>query len=98
VIWILWFLLLVVQNAAFTLVSRARNSDSLLYHAKAAVLSNGVWYASQLILFASMYEAMKTGSYLDMAITGVVYTAGTMTGSLAMHAYALKYERKKGIK
>jgi hypothetical protein len=39
---ILWFLLLVLQNAAFTWVSRARNSGSIGYHAIAAVFSNGI--------------------------------------------------------
>ena len=33
----------VLQNASFTLVSRARNSGSVSYHAAAAVASNGVW-------------------------------------------------------
>jgi hypothetical protein len=37
------FFLVLLQNASFTLVSRARNSKSLAYHAGAAVLSNGIW-------------------------------------------------------
>ena len=35
--------LVILQNASFTLVSRARNSKSLLYHGISSVLSNGVW-------------------------------------------------------
>lgn len=37
------FGLVVLQNASFTLVSRARNSKSLWYHGIASVLSNGIW-------------------------------------------------------
>ena len=35
-------LLVILQNASFTLVSRARNSPSLMYHGIASVLSNGM--------------------------------------------------------
>ena len=35
--------LTILQNASFTLVSRARNSNSILYHTIASVLSNGIW-------------------------------------------------------
>ncbi len=51
-----WFILLIVQNAAFTLVSRARNSGSYSYHALAAVFSNGIWFASQFILIGMVVK------------------------------------------
>jgi len=88
--WALWFLLLVVQNAAFTLVSRARNSSSLSYHAWASVLSNGIWFASQFILFDSMLKVMKSGDLIAVLPIAAVYIAGTMTGSLGMHWFALR--------
>lgn len=88
-IWFFWALLLIVQNASFTLVSRARNSGSLGYHAIAAVFSNGVWYASQLIL-------------IDIAFRGrgmeglPIYIASTVLGSVAMHWLSMRYlERGK---
>ena len=37
--WVLWAVMLLIQNATFTWVSRARNSKSLGYHAVAAVFS-----------------------------------------------------------
>lgn len=48
--WILWGVLLIIQNMSFTLVSRARNSGSIKFHAVASVGSNGVWFASQAII------------------------------------------------
>lgn len=89
-----WFLLLVVQNAAFTWVSRARNSGSYAYHAIAAVFSNGVWFASQLILIS---VAIKPGMQVGDAIRlGTVYVSGTVTGSVLMHWISLNYlERGK---
>lgn len=96
-IWALWFLLLVAQNASFTLVSRARNSSSISYHAWASVLSNGVWFVSQFILFDSMLKAMADPDLLKIGAIGLVYTAGTMTGSLAMHWFALHKIEKKSV-
>jgi len=34
--------LVILQDASFTLVSRARNSDSITYHTLASILSNGI--------------------------------------------------------
>lgn len=83
-----WFLLLIVQNAAFTLVSRARNSSSIVYHALAAVASNGVWFASQFIMVGMMvHPGLTPGRIAALACT---YIAGTVVGSVLMHAFAMK--------
>lgn len=87
-----WFVLLVVQNAAFTWVSRARNSGSLGYHAVAAVFSNGVWFASQFFLIASVVRPDTTPG--RAVFLGAVYVAGTVTGSVAMHYVALRWLEK----
>lgn len=91
---IAWFFILVVQNAAFTWVSRARNSGSYGYHAIAAVFSNGVWFASQLILIGFVARpGMDAGDALRL---GSVYVAGTVTGSVLMHWISVNYlERGK---
>ena len=95
--WIPWGLMLVVQNAAFTLVSRARNSNSLLYHGLASLLSNGVWFASQLILVNEFLAIFKSGDWTRAAVAAVFYTVCTMTGSIGMHWLALhKLERVGG--
>lgn len=84
-----WFLLLIVQNAAFTWVSRARNSGSYGYHAIAAVFSNGVWFVSQFILISMV---VKPGMPMSEAATlGIVYIAGTVIGSVLMHWLSINY-------
>lgn len=91
----LWGILLIIQNAAFTLVSRARNSNSVSYHAIAALGSNGIWFASQLILVQNFLEVLKTGSWLHGLGVGLFYTVCTLVGSVGMHYLALnKIERK----
>ena len=87
-----WFLLLVVQNAAFTWVSRARNSGSYGYHAVAAVASNGVWFVSQFLLISMV---AKPGMPMEEIVTlGLVYVAGTVTGSVLMHWASINWLEK----
>lgn len=74
------FLLTVLQNASFTLVSRARNSKSLAYHAGAAVLSNGVW----------LLVIRKVVLNLDSWVMMGTYVAGAVAGSVLMHYLAMR--------
>lgn len=88
----LWFLLLVVQTAAFTWVSRARNSGSIGYHALASVASNGIWFFSQLLLIGF---AIKPGLGFDETVRlGIIYVTGTVTGAVLMHWVALRWLEK----
>jgi hypothetical protein len=87
-----WFLLLVVQNAAFTWVSRARNSGSIGYHAVASVASNGIWFASQFFLIGLV--AKPGMPFADAAILGAIYIAGTVTGSVLMHIASIRWLEK----
>lgn len=82
------FALVVLQNASFTLVSRARNSSSLMYHTIASVLSNGVW----LLVIRKVVQNFDS---LDMMLT---YLVGSVVGSVLMHYVSMKYFEKKKIK
>jgi len=96
--WLLWAGLLVMQNAAFTLVSRARNSKSVGYHALAALGSNGVWFFSQFLLFGFMLDVLKNGTWVDAAVVGLWYTIWTLVGSVGMHWLALhKIEKGRNV-
>jgi hypothetical protein len=87
-----WFLLLVVQNASFTWVSRARNSGSIAYHGVASVFSNGVWFVSQLFLIGMV---VKPGmAWQDLMTLGTVYVAGTVTGAMLMHWASMRFLEK----
>jgi hypothetical protein len=77
--------LVILQNASFTLVSRARNSKSLLYHGIASVLSNGVW----------LLVIRQVVTNFDKPIMMWTYLIGSVIGSLGMHHIAMKYFEKK---
>lgn len=86
-IWIQILMMLgltILQNASFTLVSRARNSKSLGYHTLAAVLSNGIWLLviRQVILNLDKWYMM------------IAYLVGSVVGSVIMHYVAMKYFEK----
>lgn len=94
--WALWAPILMIQNFAFTFVSRARNSGSLRRHMIASMFSNGVWFVSQMIIFSVLYQAMTGKLGWKMAVfSAVYYTTFTMTGSLLAHYWGLRTE--KGI-
>ena len=95
--WAFWAHILLLQNWAFTFVSRARNSASLSRHLRAGFLSNFVWWVSQVIIFKKLWHYIqgKNGSLVAVAV-GLYYTLFTLTGSLLAHAQSLKTERGKG--
>jgi hypothetical protein len=89
--WVLWAVMLLVQNASFTWVSRARNSKSLGYHAIAAVASNGVWFLGLSVAVDKLREAETLMQY---STTAIFYTVFTVIGSVgAHHLLQTKVER-----
>jgi hypothetical protein len=77
--------LTILQNASFTLVSRARNSNSLIYHTVASVLSNGIW----LLVIRNVVTNFNNFTLM------ITYLVGSVIGSVAMHYLAMKYFEKK---
>lgn len=74
-----------LQNASFTLVSRARNSKSLRFHALAAFLSNGAWL---LVIRQVIVNLDSVGLMLT-------YLAASVLGSVAMHWFSMRFLEKK---
>jgi hypothetical protein len=89
-----WAVFLVVQNASFTFVSRARNSGSYALHAIAAVLSNGVWIASQFVSLSILLDVIHNGSWGQALFVGAFYTTFTVLGSIGMHWVGINYIEK----
>ncbi len=100
IVWIGWAALLVLQNAAFTWVSRARNSGSLAYHATASVFSNGIWIFGQTITIGMLVPAINSQDWIRIAAIGGFYTTFTVIGSVSMHhilsTYVERGKRKVG--
>lgn len=91
---IAWAGLLLIQNASFTLVSRARNSGSIQFHAVASVFSNGVWFASQIFVVNFIVEAFKANNLPYLIFIAFYYTVFTVIGSVSMHFISMKYFEK----
>lgn len=79
------FALVLLQNASFTMVSRARNSNSLGYNAIASVISNGIW----LLVIREVVQNF------DRPIMMVAYLIGSVLGSVSMQYISMKYFEKK---
>ena len=95
--WAVWAIVLMLQNYAFTYVSRARNSGSLKKHVIAAIFSNLVWIVQLFILAGEMIKCMtgERGPWMAV-VTAVYYTTFTVIGSVVAHYVALKTEKGKG--
>ena len=76
--------LTILQNASFTLVSRARNSDSMMFHAIASILSNGMW----------LLVIRQIVTNLDKVELMIAYLLGSVIGSIGMHYLSMKYFEK----
>ena len=92
--WIIWGILLLIQNASFTWVSRARNSANVWYHAVAAIGSNGVWIVSQFVLVNKFVEVMKSGDRRMLIVVCVFYTTLTVIGSVSTHSLLMRFVEK----
>lgn len=78
------FGLVLLQNASFTLVSRARNSSSILYHTLASVASNGIW----------LLVIRQVVINLDNTVLMITYLIAAVLGSISMHYAAMKWFEK----
>lgn len=83
--YVVLFLMTILQNASFTLVSRARNSDSIMFHGLAAVLSNGIWF---------MVVNQIVNKDVNTFALGITYTIAAVIGSISMHYISMKYFEK----
>jgi len=89
-----WWFLLLLQNASFTAVSRARNSGSDWYHAIASVFSNGIWFVSQTIIVFSFLEVIKNTDWIGWLVMAGVYISATVTGSVTMGKLLRRFVEK----
>ena len=92
--WLWLAVFLILQNASFTFISRARNSGSYALHTFAAICSNGIWIASQFMLLSIIIETLKSGSVGERLWVGAFYTTFTVIGSVGMHWVSMNFIEK----
>lgn len=78
------FILALLQNASFTLVSRARNSSSLRYLALSSLVSS----MTSLIVLKNLITNFDNYTLM------LTYVIGSVLGSLLMQYIAMKYFEK----
>lgn len=79
-------LLAYAQNVSFSIVSRSRNRNHVLYHIIASILSNGVWFAT------FRYLVTNNMSW----VLFVPYTVATVAGSVTGQKVSMWIEQKIG--
>lgn len=96
--WVAWTVLLLLQSSSFTLVSRARNSGSIGYHALAAVFSHSTWFAGQLLLTVNIIEIVRHSRWQYAVGIGLFYTVVMLIGAVGMHWMSLHWFEKGKLK
>lgn len=81
---LIMFGLTVLQNASFTLLSRARNSQSLKYSAISSIVANIIWV---LVLKNFITN-------LDNTEIMIAFIMGSVVGNVGMHYISMKYLEK----
>lgn len=89
--WLIWGLLLFLQQFSQTLSSRAKNSSNILYGALAGVFSHGVW-------FTSLYYIVKHQQSGSRLVAAVFYVTMCVAGTVASQTLAIRYETRKGLR
>ena len=84
-----------IQNAAFTWVSRSRNSGDPSYHRRAALCSNSIWFVTNILLTSQVIRSASGGSWWNIAAAGLIYTVATAEGSVFMMKRLLRSETGK---
>lgn len=94
--YVIWAIVLLLQNASFTFVSRARNSASYTLHATAAMCSNSIYFIQMFISLDVLMRIIREGTWLQRVGVVIFYTTFTVIGSVGMHYIGKNYiETKK---
>lgn len=78
---LIMFGLTILQSASFTLVSRARNSNSILYHTIASILSNGIW----------LFVIRNIITNFDNLTLMITYLIGSVIGGVGIQYLTIKF-------
>lgn len=90
--WVIWGVLLLLQNASFTWTSRARNSGSVAYNGIASTFSNLIWFIGQLVVINKIVEYKNDP--LMLGICAAFYTVWCVTGSMSSQYILMKFVEK----
>lgn len=88
----LWAPILMLQAGASTWASRARNRDSIPYHALAAMLNHSIWFTSNSILVGSLILMAKEGG--SLLLLGGFYMACCTLGSISAHYLERRFGKR----
>lgn len=88
----LWAPILMLQAGASTWASRARNRDSIPYHAFAAMVNHSVWFTSNSILVGSIIVMAREGG--SLLLLGGFYTTFCVIGSITAHYLERRYGKR----
>lgn len=82
---LVWAILLFLQAAAGTWLSRARNGKSLRFHLLASFVSYIVWFVSQVVMVDQLVFALKSENLYRIILMGFIFTGASTFGGVLTH-------------
>jgi hypothetical protein len=89
--WLVWALVLLAQDCATTILSRAVNSRSLRWHTAAAIFANLIYVVGYLFLVDNLLEVLRSGSILLALAVTIFYVTFATIGSVTSHYISMRW-------
>jgi hypothetical protein len=96
--WVIWAVVLLVQNFSSGLMTRARMTSSLRYSGLASVFSNATWFVAQFIAIDKITKLLESKAWWAVVGTAIFYVTFTVLGSLIAHHLSMKYFERRFVR
>jgi len=92
-----WILIpiLIAQQFSYVLVSRARNSNSIMYGTIGSVAANSTYFFGQILMVDQYMKILRESNMNHALVLGAIYiTTMTLTASVSQWVCMRWFERK----
>ena len=92
-----WILIpiLIAQQFSYVLVSRARNSNSIMYGTIGSVAANSTYFIGQILMVDQFMKILREPNMNHALVLGAIYiTIMTLTASVSQWVCMRGFERK----
>lgn len=93
-----WILIpiLIAQQFSYVLVSRARNSNSILYGTIGSVAANSTYFIGQILMVDQFMKILRESNMNHALVLGAIYiTTMTLTASVSQWVCMRWFERNR---
>ena len=95
--WIIWAIILFLQQATYLFSGRAKASGSLVYSGIAGLFSHSTWFFANLYFVQSIFQFKDSPWHVKAAVCAF-YVTFTLSGTLTSQWAALRWVERGKMK